>query len=115
VHSIVPGAHDPHDSVVAHAPSAVLSIDDARLGAVVEPEGLARCPRCHRVDEALTNASVAAGEYWRCARCGSSWDQARLATVAAYTAWDLARQQRQRPDEGLRVGVGTVGRGAASA
>ena len=115
MYAIVPGTHNPHDSAVAHAPKAVLSSDDARLAAVVEPEGLARCPRCHRVDEALTNASVAAGEYWRCARCGSSWDQARLATVAAYTAWDLARQLRQSPDMDRRVAVGTAGPGAASA
>ena len=111
MYSIVPGAHD---SAVAHAPDAVLSID-APPGAVVEPEGLARCPRCHRVDEALTNASVAAGEYWRCARCGSLWDQTRLATVAAYTDWDLARQLRQRSDGDRPVAVGTPGPGAASA
>ena len=115
MYSTVPGAHDTHESAVAIAPKAVLSIDDASLGAVVEPEGLATCPRCHRVDKALTNASVAAGEYWRCARCGSSWDQARLATVAAYTAWDSARQLRQSSDKDRRVALGTAGPGAASA
>ena len=111
MYSIVSGAHD---SAVTHAPNAVLSIDDAPLSAVVEPEGLAKCPRCHRLDEALTNASVAAGEYWRCGRCGSLWDQTRLATVAAYTAWDVARQLRLRSDGDGGVAAGTPGPHAAN-
>ena len=58
------------------------------------PEGFATCPTCHRVDTALTNASLAAGANWRCGRCGQMWDQKRIATVAAYAVWDSARQQR---------------------
>jgi hypothetical protein len=80
--------------MVVQAPTAVLPLDVALTDTIVEPDGLATCPRCHKVDAALTNTSLAAGEYWRCGRCGSMWDQARLASVAAYAAWDLARQVR---------------------
>ena len=81
--------------MVAQVPIAVLPRDIPLTEPVVEPEGLATCPRCHVENTALTNASLAAGAYWRCARCGSNWDQRRLATVAAYAAWDSARQQRR--------------------
>ena len=104
---IVPGAYEQHDSTVAQAPNRVLALDVALTDTVVEPDGPATCPRCHMVNTALTNASLAAGGYWRCGRCGSTWDQTRLATVAAYAAWDLARQLRHmRPDD-ARVTVGT--------
>ena len=74
----------------------------------VEPEGFAICPRCHVVDTAITNASLAAGGYWQCGRCGSKWDHRRLATVAAYAAWDLARQPRQPADDSARVAASTL-------
>ena len=83
--------------MAAQAPSSVLPLDVALTATVVEPEGFATCPTCHMVDTALTNALLAAGDYWRCGRCGSMWDQTRLAIAAAYAAWDSARQRRQTP------------------
>lgn len=93
VYPIIPGAHESENSILAQAPGPPLSLHVVRTDAGVEPEGLATCPMCHKVDVALTNVSLAAGEYWRCGRCGSKWDQARLATVAAYAAWDLVHQR----------------------
>jgi hypothetical protein len=43
VYSIVPGAHAPHDSIVAQAPNPVRTLDVALAEAVVEPIS-ATCP-----------------------------------------------------------------------
>lgn len=93
MHPIIPGAYEQETSILAQAPGPMRPLHVAPTDSVVAPEGAAICPMCHRVDVALTNASLAAGGYWRCGRCGSQWDQARLATVAAYAAWDVAHQR----------------------
>jgi hypothetical protein len=114
VSSTVLAAHQPPNAIMPHAPNPALPLDLALPDTVLELD-FAICPRCHKADTAMTNASLAAGEYWQCGRCGSMWDQTRLATVAAYAAWDLARQRRHRPDDDGRVAVGASGRGDANA
>ena len=94
MYPVIPGAHEQDTSLPAQASSAVLPADVTLMDTVDDPQAFTTCPRCHRVDATLTNASLAAGGYWRCARCGSNWDQARLATVAGYAAWDVVHPRR---------------------